>query len=141
LLLWSLRQTAGLYALPAGELPESVRRAWYAAGDQDVADPEEWCHLLREGRDPQNRHLQGWMRVLSAPSVFPCRLRLDAGVCDLFLTILNDRRMALSGEWEVGEGDMERPLEEVEDPGKRRALLEIHFLALIMELVLQRWEA
>jgi hypothetical protein len=54
----------------------------------------------------------------------------------LFLLIANDHRMYLAHRYAVREYDMESSLEQIDDEDRRMAVLEIHLLAQMMEMVL-----
>ena len=50
---------------------------------------------------------------------------------------LNDHRLRRAGEFDLGEGDLEVKAMEKSRGDKRVALVEIHFLAWMIELLLQ----
>jgi hypothetical protein len=55
-----------------------------------------------------------------------------------FLATVNDHRLRRAAEFDLGEGDLEVPVMEKAKGNKRVALVEIHFLAWMIELILHK---
>ncbi len=62
---------------------------------------------------------------------------LDGDEVESFVATLNDHRLRRAAEFDLGEGDLEVRAMEKSKGDKRVALVEIHFLAWMIELILQ----
>ncbi|NBS13633.1 MAG: hypothetical protein EBT57_02285 [Verrucomicrobia bacterium] len=140
LLRQALESTAEAYRTDPGELDPMVGNAWYGrAGLREAGirgeDALHWIeglHEVRLGREKTTRH---WIQKLPAvgqPGVW----RLPGNEVDVFLATLNDHRLRRAAEFDLGEGDLEVTALERAKGDKRIALVEIHFLAWIMEMIL-----
>ena len=84
------------------------------------------------GREKFTQH---WLKQL--PPVGQSGVwHLAAKEVEAFLATLNDHRLRRAAEFDLGEGDLEVHALERAKGDKRIALVEIHFLAWIMEMIL-----
>ncbi|MBI4024875.1 MAG: hypothetical protein HY360_07815 [Verrucomicrobia bacterium] len=128
------------YRIPPAEMDSKIERVWYSdeghqSAGSSVEDREEWRRMLHEFRGENTKKIKSWLSTLqqaknSIAWNFPLA---DA---ETLLAVVNDYRLALASKCDVAETEMEHDLDLIQDPVKRTALMEIHFLAWMMELIL-----
>ena len=141
LLRQALESTREAYRTPPTELDPMVGNVWYRqVGLREVGirgeDALHWVEGLHEARLGREKLAEGWMKTLP-PLGQAGRWHLDAEEVESFVATLNDHRLRRAAEFDLGEGDLEVRAMEKSKGDKRVALVEIHFLAWLIELVLQ----
>lgn len=140
LLRQALESTAEAYRTNPGELDPMVGNVWYGrAGLREAGirgeDALHWIEGLHEARLGREKFTQRWLRKL--PAVGKSGVwRLPVTEVEAFLATLNDHRLRRAAEFDLGEGDLAVMALERAKGDKRIALIEIHFLAWIMEMLL-----
>lgn len=140
LLRQALESTAEAYRTDPGELDPMVGNVWYGrAGLREAGirgeDALHWVEGLHEVRLGREKFTQHWLQQL--PPVGQSGVwQLAAKEAEAFLATLNDHRLRRAAEFDLGEGDLEVHSLEKAKGDKRIALVEIHFLAWIMEMIL-----
>ncbi|NCW27201.1 MAG: DUF2017 family protein, partial [Verrucomicrobia bacterium] len=100
-------------------------------------DALHWIEGLHEVRLGREKHTQNWLKKL--PAVGQSGVwRLPVNEVDAFLATLNDHRLRRAAEFDLGDGDLEVMALEKAKGDKRIALVEIHFLAWVMEMILHQ---
>jgi hypothetical protein len=140
LLRQALESTAEAYRTNPGELDPMVGNVWYGrAGLREAGirgeDALHWIEGLHEVRLGREKFTQNWLKKMPPIGQSGAWL-LSANEVDAFLATLNDHRLRRAAEFDLGEGDLEVTALERAKGDKRVALVEIHFLAWIMEMVL-----
>jgi len=140
LLVMALLETQEDYSVSYDRLPEPLQKFWAGTLSDDPALAEA-ADDLKEARlawrSDRAQALEQWLNP-DGPLAGPDPLfMLEAEEVDLFLAILNDRRLTLAAYHGFGEGEMEVDLEEISAKEVQRAVWEIHFLALVMEHCLE----
>lgn len=142
LLRQALESTAEAYRTNPGELDPMVGNVWYGrAGLREVGirgeDALHWIEGLHEVRLGREKYAQNWLKKL--PAVGQSGVwRLPVNEVDAFLATLNDHRLRRAAEFDLGDGDLEVMALEKAKGDKRIALVEIHFLAWVMEMILHQ---
>lgn len=142
LLRQALESTAEAYRTNPGELDPMVGNVWYGrAGLREAGirgeDALHWIEGLHEVRLGREKHTQNWLKKL--PAVGQSGVwRLPVNEVDAFLATLNDHRLRRAAEFDLGDGDLEVMALEKAKGDKRIALVEIHFLAWVMEMILHQ---
>ncbi|NDC80585.1 MAG: hypothetical protein EB090_04860 [Verrucomicrobia bacterium] len=141
LLRQALESTAEGYRTNPGELDPMVGNVWYGrAGLREAGirgeDALHWIEGLHEVRLGREKSTQEWLKKMP-PLGQSGHWRLAAREVDSFLATLNDHRLRRAAEFDLGEGDLEVSALEKAKGDKRIALVEIHFLAWMMEMILQ----
>jgi len=117
-----------------------VGNVWYGrAGLREAGirgeDALHWIEGLHEVRLGREKFTQNWLRKL--PAIGQSGVwRLSGAEVDAFLATLNDHRLRRAAEFDLGEGDLDVASLERAKGDKRIALVEIHFLAWIIEMIL-----
>ena len=78
-----------------------------------------------------------WLKAIP-PFGQPGKLVLPKEEVESFLATLNDHRLRRAAEFDLAEGDLEVSAMEKAKGDKRVALVEIHFLAWMIELILHK---
>jgi len=140
LLRQALESTAEAYRTNPGELDPMVGNVWYGrAGLREAGirgeDALHWIEGLHEVRLGREKYAQHWLKKL--PDLGQAGgWVLPAAEVEAFLATLNDHRLRRTAEFDLGEGDLEVMALERAKGDKRIALVEIHFLAWIIEMIL-----
>lgn len=127
------------YRVKPDELPEKIEEVWYqSASHQTIADEDahEWAEHLYKFRGENCKNIEKWIAILSSNDAL-VDWRLPSQEIDSLLTVVNDYRLYRGAEWDISQADMESDFNLVANPRKRLALLEIHFLGWLMELLLK----
>ena len=141
-LLWQvLEGLREAYQTAPGELDPMVANLWYGrAGLKEAGIRGEeaihWIEGLHEVRLGRQVAVQRWMKSMPKAG--------HSGVWDIpesdletLVASLNDHRLRRAGEFDLGESDLEVRSMEKARGDKRVALVEIHFLAWMIEMILQ----
>jgi hypothetical protein len=140
-----LAEVAANYRLKPGQLDPKAIAVWYSTRGCESArmsqeETAAWLENLHAFRGGNLRRIEQWRRELSNARGNHYRLRLALGDAPVLLTVLNDHRLLTAARHGIGEGEMDfHSLEAFAamTPEQQSALFEIHFLAWIMEEVLQ----
>jgi hypothetical protein len=150
LLAQALRELAGMYRLTPDELDPRTAAAWYScrgcatAGMSD-AETKEWLehlHALRKGT--RLLRLEEWTAQLGNAAKEPSTLRIATEHAPVFMTAINDYRLAAAARHDIGQAEMDAhfPWQLAKLPAPRQhAVLEIHFLAWLIEETLRALDA
>jgi len=136
--LESLREA---YQTAPGELDPMVANLWYGrAGLKEAGIRGEeaihWIEGLHEIRLGRQAALQRWLQALPKTG-HSGSWAIPHEEVESLVAALNDHRLRRAGEFDLGEGDLEVRAMEKARGDKRVALVEIHFLAWMIELILQ----
>lgn len=138
--LESLKQK---YQIPPELMDSKTSSVWYSMKgcsqmEMSEEDREEWLLGLQQHRTEYQGKMDGWLKCLKSadPEASLVLLEIPFTEVEMLLSILNDHRLAMAAVHEVGQGEMEHDLEKVEDPIKRSALFQIHFLGWMMERII-----
>ena len=145
ILLRVLRAITRNYALAPDELDERGRAAWYSTrGCEDAGlsagEIREWQQALHEFKSARLQQAENWYRQLSRTAQGTSRLSVSLDDAPALLAALNDHRLLVAARQDIGETEMDtHDLDGAEKLGhhKQTALLEIHFLAWIIEEILR----
>ena len=137
-----LESTGEAYRTLPGELDPMVGNVWYGReGLWEAGIRGEYAlHLiqgLHEVRLERDKSMHRWLKAIP-PFGQPGKLVLPKEEVESFLATLNDHRLRRAAEFDLGEGDLEVPAMEKAKGDKRVALVEIHFLAWMIELILHK---
>lgn len=143
-----LTRLAEHYSLPPAELDDAGAEAWYSTRGCRTAgaspeDTRAWVESLHELKRANLGPLADWTAQLAEAGPKGATLRLPDASLDAFLSAINDYRLLQAACHHVGEAEMELSLDEEADrlaPTLRVALLEIHFLAWLIEELLRAME-
>ena len=132
------------YKTPPEALPAPVTRVWYStAGCQSARmsaeQSREWMDQLRAMRNSRLRLLQRFLEGLQSAGKGSSELRMSTDQAGDFMMSLNDHRLFLAAQHEIGEAEMDRPFFASAaslTPARRKALFEISALALVIEILL-----
>lgn len=135
----ALEQIIFNYRTAPEDLPDSIRQKWFPGQEQLDDDDLEILHEDGGLFRGENATLaQKILSQLNDPLSWPLILLLDWDEADRFLTVINDQRLYLAAVFGVNEVDMTSDLEEVKASEKKSALIQIHFLAWMVELMVMR---
>jgi|GEM_PF-3422961 len=110
---------------------DALRRSGAAEEDEAL-----WMEERAAFRGAHAEALRSWRQHLAGLQGEWAEWALDRKDIEIFLLTANDHRMYLAHRYSIGEGDMESRLEEIGDDDRRMALVEIHLLAQMMEMLL-----
>lgn len=144
LLLRVLRSIRKNYALKPEEIDEKTAQAWYStkgcqAAGMSSEETREWREDLHEFKCANLRLVESWLDEVTRPHGGRYRLRVPIDDAPTLLTVLNDHRLLMAARNDIGQGEMDA--HDFEAAGllslrKQIALLDIHFLAWIVEEIL-----
>jgi len=135
----ALEQIILNYRTAAEDLPDPIREKWFPS--QGQLDEEDLEILHEDGILFRGQNVALAERLLSQldslPS-WPLIIKLDWDEADRLLTVVNDQRLYLAAVFGVDEIDMTSNLEDMKPSAKKSALIQIHFLAWMVELIVLR---
>lgn len=114
---------------------EALRRSGVLEEDEAL-----WMEERAAFRSAHAEALRVWRQHLAGLRGEWLEWRLDRKEIEIFLLTANDHRMYLAYRYSISEADMESRLEEIDDDDRRMALVEIHLLAQMMEMLLPHAE-
>ncbi|MEY5063208.1 MAG: hypothetical protein RLZZ112_1172 [Verrucomicrobiota bacterium] len=129
------------YQTSPGELDPMVANLWYGrAGLKEAGirgeEAVHWIGGLHEVRLGRQVVVQRWLKTM--PKAGHSGLwKIPEEEIEVLVASLNDHRLRRAGEFDLGEGDLEVRAMERAKGDKRVALVEIHFLAWMIEMLLQ----
>jgi hypothetical protein len=152
LLAHALRELAVNYRLKPDELDGRTAAAWYSprgcasAGmsDEETKEWQEHLHAFKKNTNLQR--LEDWAAQLgervTADSELSGQsmLRIPTEQAAVFMTVINDYRLAAAARHDIGQAEMDAhsPWQLARlPPLRQKAVLEIHFLAWIIEETLR----
>ena len=129
------------YQTAPGELDPMVANLWYGrAGLKEAGirgeEAVHWIEGLHEVRLGRQKLLEKWLKALPKLG-HSGDWNISEEDVETLVAALNDHRLRRSAEFDLGEGDLEVRAMEKAKGDKRVALVEIHFLAWMIELLLQ----
>ena len=129
------------YQTAPGELDPMVANLWYGrAGLKEAGIRGEeaihWIEGLHEVRSGRQTFVQRWLKSLPQAGQEGV-WNIPENEIETLVASLNDHRLRRAGEFDLGEKDLEVRAMEKSKGDKRVALVEIHFLAWMMEMILQ----
>jgi hypothetical protein len=130
------------YRLKPGDVDPKTASVWYSTrgclsaklSDQETRD---WIDQIHALKSTSLERLESWAKQLESS---PSSLRVQVRDASVFITAVNDHRLAAAAFHDVGQAEMDiqSPLELVRlPPNQQEALLEIHLLAWIIEETLR----
>ena len=136
-----LESLSEAYQTAPGELDPMVANLWYGRTGLKEAgirgeEAMHWIEGLHEVRLGRQVALDRWLKSLPKAG-HAGRWDLADEDVETLVASLNDHRLRRAGEFDLGEGDLEVKAMEKSRGDKRVALVEIHFLAWMIELLLQ----
>lgn len=142
------RRLAELYRTKPEDLSGGAAGAFYSthgceSAGMTPADAAEWLEHLHGFKAARVDLLKGWLEQLATGDSEGPSLRIRLEDVASFVGAINDCRLAAAAEQSIGEVEMNlRTQSEFETlTGKRQeALLEIHFLAWVIEETLRKME-
>jgi len=147
-LLQVFQHLVAMYRLKPDEIGGQISQAWYSTRgcESARATPEEtreWVEHLHSFKTARLVHLEEWSRQLAPVAGARLPLRVPLEDAPDFVATINDHRLMAAAEHNVGQDEMDlrTPQELAALPEERQqALLEIHFLAWIIEETLREMQ-
>jgi hypothetical protein len=144
LLVDSMTELVTHYETAFEDLPQSVRDHWRGkvtngnTTDLDLVEEQQQLEEERlSWRSARLPILQGWLsQHRRAGAGKKWSLLMSPADLELFIIILNDRRLTIASQFIVSEDDMDLDPREVEDEIRRQVLWEIHLLGYFQEICL-----
>lgn len=144
-LLQVFQHLAAMYRFNPGELDSKISESWYSTHgcESARATPEEtreWVEHLHAFKTARLSSIEEWSRQLAPVAGRRLQIRVPLDDAPAFVATINDHRLMAAVQHDVGEEEMSlrTPIELAALPGERQqALLEIHFLAWIIEEMLR----
>lgn len=144
-----LRVLSGIldhYRLAPDDLDPKIRGVWYSTRGCATArltheETREWIESLHAFKGAHVRALEVWRQQLQPGSTTGGTLQVPDDQVSVFLTVLNDHRLLVAAQNDIGEAEMSlRSTPELArlDPARLQALFEIQFLAAIIEVLLDQ---
>jgi hypothetical protein len=132
------------YEMKPEEVDPRVADVWYskrgcASAGMDEEQTREWVQTLHSLKSANAALLGRWKRNLAPRVDHVPQLELTDDDSHTLVTVLNDHRLMCAARFNVGEHEMNlRSLAELQTfkPRHRMALIDIMFLAAIIETVL-----
>lgn len=132
------------YAIKPEEIHPRVAEVWYsrrgcAAAGMSDEQTKEWIEALHNLKSANAALLGRWRRSLAPKEGHVAQLELTDEDSHTLLTVFNDHRLMCAARFDIGDMEMNmRSLAEMEKlkPRQRVALVDIMFLAAIIETVL-----
>lgn len=132
------------YALKPEDVHPRVAEVWYskrgcAAAGMSEEQTREWVETLHNFKSANAALLGRWRRNLAPAPSHIAQLELTDEDSQTLVTVLNDHRLMCAARFDIAEEEMNmRSLAELQHlkPRQRVALVDIMFLAAIIETVL-----
>ena len=147
-LLQVFQHLAAMYRFKPEELDSEISQAWYSTHgcESARATPEEtreWVEHLHAFKTARLSSIEEWSRQLAPVAGKRLQIRVPLDDAPAFVASINDHRLSAAAQHNVGEEEMSlrTPMELAALPEERQqALLEIHFLAWIIEGTLREMQ-
>lgn len=139
-----LQQLAAAYQLKPGDLDSATAAVWYsnrgcASAQMSAEETQEWLAALQGLKAARLPLIESWRRELSAAGP-KAQLTLSLENAPAFMAAINDHRLRAAAQHDIGEDEMDiqSPFRLFKlSPERQAALMEIHFLAWILEATLR----
>lgn len=136
---------ASAYRVPPEDVDPRVAGVWYSdlgcrAAGMSEDDAREWVRQIHGFKSENLALIEGWLGQLDGRRRRGATLELAAEQAEVFVGALNDHRLRIAAEQEIGQEEMDlRDMDATESLGTERqaALMQIHFLAWVMDMVLR----
>lgn len=141
----ALVSVASAYRTPPDKIDPRIGAMWYStrgcrSADMSAEDVAEWISQMHAFKSGNLALVEGWLRQLAKGASRRTELALKLDHADAFVRVLNDHRLLAAAENDIGQDEMDlRDLGAAEElePQRQTALVEIHFLAWIIEEILR----
>jgi hypothetical protein len=135
-----LNELIHLYHTPPSELNPKIDQVWYQTqnirkSEVNSEHTEEWKQDLYLYKGEKTKWLEKWKVELTSDAS-PITWKIQAEEFDVLLTSLNDYRLLKTAEFDLSEEIMAQDIDEIKNAEEKFAVIEIHFLAWIIELLL-----
>lgn len=139
------RQLVENYRPAPGELDPKTAAAWYStrgcvAAKMSEEETREWLGQLHAFKGARVEKLEDWSRQLASGTSGDCRVRIAIDDVPTFMASINDHRLLAAARHGIGQHEMDAhwPWQLAKLPAARQeAMLEIHFLAWVLEETLR----
>jgi len=140
------RQLAESYRLNPHDMDPRTAEAWYSkrgclSAKMSEDETSEWVAHLHALKGENLQRLESWSKQIGESSVTPiAQLNIKTDDAPTFMTIINDHRLMAGARHSIGQQEMniQSPAEFARLSGEiQMAMLEIHFLAQILEETLR----
>jgi len=139
------QQLTAHYRLKPSEIDPKIATAWYStrgcvAAKMSEEETGEWLEHLHALESAGLQRLEEWTKQLSHVQLAQAHLHVQVNDAAAFVTALNDHRLMTAARHHIGQEqmDLHSPLQLVKLPlAQQEALMEIHFLAWIIEETLR----
>jgi len=143
--LRTLGQIIANYQLKPNEIDPKAASVWYSTrgcerAGMSAEETREWVENLQQFKSANVQLLKSWSRSAGRSKEGQSRFSLKLEDAPILLTALNDHRLLLAATHDIGQEEMDmRALSMPQNlkPAQQLALSEIHFLACVIEEVLQ----
>ena len=133
------------YKTKPEDLAPKVSSALYSTrgcktAKMSAEETREWVENLRQYKSANVERLVNWSRSLDTPKAGQRQMKIKLDEAHILLTALNDHRLLLAARHDIGQKEMDmRSLAALAgmEPAQQTAVSIIHFLALIIEEILQ----
>ncbi len=140
-----LESLAAAYRTPPERLDSRVRSVWYSTRGCESAgmsddESRDWVRQIHGSRGENLSFIEGWIDQLDETGASRATVEFPPEEAEVFVAVLNDHRLRAAAEHGIGqeEMDLRDPMGVASlGPKRRGALMEIHFLAWIIEVVLR----
>lgn len=141
----ALDALAAAYRTPPERIDPRVAAVWYSTrGCQSAGmsseETSDWVRQIHGFKSANLELVEGWLDQLDERAAGRAILELPLGHAEALVGALNDHRLRAAAEHGIGqeEMDLRDPLSVVGlASGRQAALIEIHFLAWVIEVVLR----
>jgi hypothetical protein len=132
------------YAIKPGEIHPRIAEVWYSkkgctSARMSDEQTREWIETLHDLKGANLGLLRAWRRQIAPRPNKAAHLELTDEDAQVLVTVLNDHRLLCAARHNIGEEEMNlRSVTKIRElkPRQRNALLDIMFLAAILETVL-----
>jgi hypothetical protein len=140
------RQLAESYRLKPDEIDPRTAEAWYSkrgclSAKLSEEETREWLAHLHELKGENLRHIESWSKQIGESGANQAtQLIIKTDDAPAFMTTINDHRLMAASRHDIGQREMDirSPLQLAQLSAERQmAMLEIHFLAQILEETLR----
>jgi Domain of unknown function (DUF2017) len=140
-----LRLLADNYRLAPGDLAEPAASAWYstrgcASAGMSGEETREWLAHLHAFKGARLEKIKDWAAQLDETKAGAAQVRVSLDDAPTFISAINDHRLLLAARYHIGQEEMDaRSMMQVLKlpSATQEALMEIHFLAWIIEETLR----
>ena len=140
-----LRLLAEHYRLAPGDLADPAVSAWYstrgcASAGMSKEETTEWLAHLHAFKSARIEQIEGWAAQLAAVKAGAAELRMPLNDAPTFIAAINDHRLLMAARHHIGQEEMDARsvMQLLKLPSvTQEALMEIHFLAWMMEEALR----